>query len=67
MNNAPCRGCERRHLKCHATCGDYLKFRRERDEENRRRWETYEADSFSIEKMFRFQHASPEDFRKSRR
>ena len=26
---SPCKGCEERHLKCHATCQKYLKYREE--------------------------------------
>lgn len=26
-----CYGCEKRHIGCHATCEDYLKYRAERD------------------------------------
>lgn len=29
MNNNPCRFCERRTFKCHATCPEYSQYRAE--------------------------------------
>lgn len=30
MKTAPCKGCEKRQVGCHATCEDYLEFHAER-------------------------------------
>lgn len=30
MKTAPCKGCEKRHIGCHATCEAYLEFHAER-------------------------------------
>lgn len=32
MLNSPCKGCEKLFIKCHATCEEYLEFRKEVDE-----------------------------------
>ena len=32
--NAPCKGCEKREVGCHATCEDYLTYRELKDEQN---------------------------------
>ena len=29
MLRAPCKGCEKLFIKCHATCEEYLEFREE--------------------------------------
>ncbi len=35
--NATCKDCDRRTIGCHAHCPDYKEFRRQLDEENKRR------------------------------
>lgn len=31
-NVSPCKGCERREVGCHSSCGDYVEWRKKRDE-----------------------------------
>ena len=31
MAQANCKGCERRHVGCHATCSIYLEYRKKQD------------------------------------
>lgn len=40
--NAPCRDCQDRVLKCHATCERYLEYRQKRDEYNNHRYQSQE-------------------------
>lgn len=58
-NNPPCKGCEIRHFNCHATCPDYAKFKRLKDEENKRRHAAVE--------FIEFQKASSKRFREQNR
>lgn len=39
MPQATCKDCPKRHIGCHATCEDYIAFRKALDEENRKRHE----------------------------
>lgn len=39
-----CHGCEERHHGCHAECEKYKKFRKERDEQIKRRYEQTRLD-----------------------
>ena len=34
MRTAPCKGCSKRHLGCHANCEEYLDFRKWKTELN---------------------------------
>lgn len=33
-NKGPCKGCEIRHVGCHAICKDYIEWKEELDELN---------------------------------
>lgn len=39
-----CHGCKDRHQGCHAECEKYLKYRQERDEEIKKRYEQTQID-----------------------
>ena len=36
MKTDTCRECTKRHVGCHSTCQDYIKFRQELDEVNKK-------------------------------
>ena len=37
ITNNKCLDCTKRHVGCHSTCEDYLKFRKELDELNKQK------------------------------
>ena len=42
----PCKGCEKRHLKCHGSCPEYLEYKRIRDKGRQAEQAGYEAHQF---------------------
>lgn len=54
MSYAPCKGCGRRTVKCHAECEEYRKFQ----EENERIKENRKKDTISRSAIFRANYHS---------
>lgn len=46
-NTNPCKGCGGRKIGCHATCKDYISWRLEYDEENKKIWENKKKDKLA--------------------
>lgn len=45
----PCKGCRRRHAKCHGQCEDYKAFRRDVQTDKAKRYAAYsEGDFYSM-------------------
>lgn len=45
----PCKGCQRRHARCHGECEDYKAFRRDVEADKAKRYAAYsEGDFYSM-------------------
>lgn len=46
---SPCKGCQRRHARCHGECEDYKAFRRDVEADKAKRYAAYsEIDFYSM-------------------
>jgi len=53
LNNVPCKDCEDRTARCHASCEEYLAYRTERDEMISKKYKNLQTRDASYEMRFK--------------
>ena len=66
-SNAPCRGCENRHAKCHAKCEEYGEWSKQRQAEKEKAYKAYKDDKIADEYFYDGVYKSIDKRRKERR